>query len=35
MPSANSAAEVFRKAGLIYGAGKAANAGGVATSGWR
>ncbi len=33
MPSTNSAAEVFRKAGILYGPGKAANAGGVATSG--
>ncbi len=33
MPSTNSAVEVFRTAGVLYGPGKAANAGGVATSG--
>ena len=33
MPSTTPAADVFRKAGILYGPGKAANAGGVATSG--
>ncbi|MBT7096400.1 NADP-specific glutamate dehydrogenase, partial [Candidatus Poribacteria bacterium] len=33
MPSTNPAADAFRKAGILYGPGKAANAGGVATSG--
>lgn len=33
MPSNLEAVEVFLKAGIIYGPGKAANAGGVATSG--
>jgi glutamate dehydrogenase/leucine dehydrogenase len=33
MPSTIEAVEVFLKAGILYGPGKAANAGGVATSG--
>lgn len=33
MPSTPDAVEVFIKAGILYGPGKAANAGGVATSG--
>jgi len=33
MPSTPEAVEVFLKAGILYGPGKAANAGGVATSG--
>jgi glutamate dehydrogenase (NADP+) len=33
MPSTPDAVEVFLKAGILYGPGKAANAGGVATSG--
>jgi len=33
MPSTSEAVEVFLKAGILYGPGKAANAGGVATSG--
>jgi len=33
MPSTIEAIEVFLKAGILYGPGKAANAGGVATSG--
>jgi len=33
MPSTNEAVEVFLNAGILYGPGKAANAGGVATSG--
>ena len=33
MPSTPEAIEVFQKAGILYGPGKAANAGGVATSG--
>ena len=33
MPSTNEAAELYIKAGIHYGPGKAANAGGVATSG--
>ena len=33
MPSTPDAVEIFQKAGVLYGPGKAANAGGVATSG--
>jgi glutamate dehydrogenase (NADP+) len=33
MPSTPEAAELFIKAGILFGPGKAANAGGVATSG--
>ena len=33
MPSTPEAIEVFQKAKILYGPGKAANAGGVATSG--
>jgi glutamate dehydrogenase (NADP+) len=33
MPSTNEAVEVFLKHKILYGPGKAANAGGVATSG--
>jgi glutamate dehydrogenase (NADP+) len=33
MPSTPGAVEVFLNAGILYGPGKAANAGGVATSG--
>jgi len=33
MPSTPEAVEVYQKAGILYGPGKAANAGGVATSG--
>jgi glutamate dehydrogenase (NADP+) len=33
MPSTLEAVEVFQNAGVLYGPGKAANAGGVATSG--
>jgi glutamate dehydrogenase (NADP+) len=33
MPSTPDAVETFQKAGILYGPGKAANAGGVATSG--
>lgn len=33
MPSTNDAAELFRKSGVLYGPGKASNAGGVAVSG--
>ena len=33
MPSTPEAVEIFLKAGILYGPGKAANAGGVATSG--
>lgn len=33
MPSAPEAVEIFHKAGVLFGPGKAANAGGVATSG--
>ncbi len=33
MPCTPEAVEIFQKAGLLYGPGKAANAGGVATSG--
>ncbi len=33
MPSESGAADVFREAGVLYGPGKAANAGGVAVSG--
>jgi glutamate dehydrogenase (NADP+) len=33
MPTTNEAIEVFREAGILYGPGKAANAGGVAISG--
>jgi len=33
MPSTNDAIKVYREAGIMYGPGKASNAGGVATSG--
>ena len=33
MPSTPQAVDVFQKAGILYGPGKAANAGGVAVSG--
>ena len=33
MPSTPEAVEIFLKKGILYGPGKAANAGGVATSG--
>ena len=33
MPSTPEAVEVYQKAGILYGPGKASNAGGVATSG--
>jgi len=33
MPTDSEGVEVFQKSGILYGPGKAANAGGVATSG--
>ncbi len=35
MPSTPEAIEVYQKNGVLYGPAKAANAGGVAVSGWR